>query len=240
MKKILLSSTILIFVVLACQNNKKNNFSENQENEKKMNYEPLIIEKFDTIKLLVPEKEFGKTLIEAMWLRKSTREYDETKMLSLKQISDLMWVTNGINRPGETTRNRTVPSAMAKYPIQTYAVLANGIYYYCPILHALIPYLEGDFRKLTGGQDFVEKAPLNIVMFADYSVYNMPERTLTEERKLWYAALDAAHSCQNIYLYCASEGLSTVERAMAPENICETFKLNENHRFIVAQTVGFN
>lgn len=239
MKKIVLLSTILTFTLLSCQNKVQTKASENKSNENEANYEPLIIDKFDTIKLLTPEKVFGKSLMEAMWLRKTSRSFDANKMLSLRQLSDLMWVTNGINRPDDSTRNRTVPSAMAKYPIQTYAVLANGIYFYSPFEHILIPYIEGDFREQTGGQPFVGIAPLNIVMFADYSVYNIPDREMTEEQKIWFASLDAAHSCQNIYLYCASEGLNTVERAMAPANICKTFNLNENHRFIVAQTIGF-
>ncbi|MDR2836538.1 MAG: SagB/ThcOx family dehydrogenase [Bacteroidales bacterium] len=243
MKNYFLIITIFASILISCQGNKSEQKTDDSESKAVCPTDvndnlPMEITSFDTIKLLTPKTKFGKTLMEAMWLRKTSREYSE-KMLSLRQLSDLMWVTNGINRPDDATRNRTVPSAMAKYPIQTYAVLANGIYFYNPEQNLLIPYLEGDFREQTGGQPFVGTAPLNIVLFADYSVYEDPNRQMDDIKKLWFAALDAAHSCQNIYLYCASENLSTVERAMAPENICEIFKLNENHHFIIAQTVGF-
>lgn len=199
---------------------------------------PLSLESFDTIKLLMPEKQYGKSLMECIWARKSDREFSD-KMLSLRQLSDIMWVSYGINRPDEETRNRTVPSAMALYPFEVYVSLPNGIYFYNVTKHVLEPRVEGDFRKNTGAQSFVEQAPVNICMFVNYDIYDAKKIEISNDKKLILFSLDAAHSCQNIYLYCASEGLNTVERAMAPENINEIFNLGENYKFIVAQTIGY-
>jgi SagB-type dehydrogenase family enzyme len=214
----------------------KNNKENTQTQEKSVVHEPLKLDKFETIKLIKPDNTGGKTLMETLHLRKSDREFDK-KNLSLKHLSDILWVANGINR--EDIGKRTVPSAMAKYPIKTYAVMENGIYYYDPAKHQLEPVVEGDHRKLSGLQDFVYDAPLNIVFIADYNVYE-GERPVPQDRRLYLAALDAAHCCQNIYLYCASEGLRTVERAGAKsDELIKILNLDENHQFVVAQTVGY-
>lgn len=240
-------NNFLLFVIIICFiscNNLNKTERDIQENiqetdiiDANIDSNPFVLDKFDTIKLLTPQKKYGKSLMECIWERKSNRSFSIT-MLSLQQLSDLMWVTYGINRLNDSTRNLTVPSAMALYPLEVYAVLSNGIYSYDIENHLLIPYMKGDFHETTGEQPFVKNAPLNIVIFADFEKYDEKYDQMTDERKLYLASLDAAHCCQNIYLYCASEGLNTVERAMAPSNICEIFKLSDKHLFIIAQTVG--
>src|SRR5665647_2709987 len=80
---------------------------------------PMVLSTFDTIKLLAPDTLGGKPLMQAIAHRKSDREFD-TRNISLKHLSEILWVTNGINR---SNGKRTVPSAMGFYPLQTYAVL---------------------------------------------------------------------------------------------------------------------
>lgn len=196
---------------------------------------PMELTTFDTIKLEVPDTLGGKPLMAVMQQRKSTRKFEE-KNLSLKHLSEVLWVANGVNR---LDGKRTVPSAMALYPLQTYAVLTNGIYYYNPQKHQLEPVVEGDYRNLSGKQDFVYAAPLNIVFIADYKAYD-GERKVPADKRLYLASLDAGHCGQNIYLYCASEGLKTVVRAGAKEKeLLELLKLDENYQFILAQTIGY-
>ncbi len=193
----------MAITIISCQNKDvKNNAENTQPEEKSVVHEPMKLDKFENIKLTKPESTGGKTLMEAMHLRKTDREY-ETGNLSLKHLSDILWVANGVNRP--ESGKRTVPSAMAKYPIKTYVFLENGIYFYNPAEHLLEALVEGDQRALSATENF-SKAPLNVVFIADYSVYEGGERTMPVERMTWLASLDAAHCCQNIYLYCASEG----------------------------------
>jgi SagB-type dehydrogenase family enzyme len=190
---------------------------------------------FDTIKLQAPDTLGGVALMTAMQQRKTNRTFEE-KNLSLKHLSEVLWVANGVNR---ADGKRTVPSAMALYPLQTYAVLSNGIYFYNPQKHQLEPIVEGDYRELSGRQDFVNKAPLNILFIADFKAYN-GERKIPTEKWIYLASLDAGHCGQNIYLYCASEGLKSVVRAGAKEEeLLKVMNLDENYRFILAQTVGY-
>ncbi|MDD3491147.1 MAG: nitroreductase family protein, partial [Paludibacter sp.] len=106
---------------------------------------------FDTIKLQTPDKQGGKPLMSVLKNRKSDREFT-AENLSVKHLSEILWAANGINRENG---KRTVPSAMALYPIQVYAVMANGTCFYNPHKHVLEPVVKGDYRKLAGLQDYV-------------------------------------------------------------------------------------
>jgi SagB-type dehydrogenase family enzyme len=192
-----------------------------------------MLENFEVIKLLPPSLCCQAPLMEAAKNRKTDRVFAEAN-LSLKHLSNVLWMANGVNREDG---KRTVPSAMALYPLDAYVFLTNGIYLYDPAEHQLNPVLEGDFRHLTGLQDFVYTAPLNVVFIANYHRY---ER-VSEDRRLYLAALDAGHCTQNIYLYCAAAGLKAVVRAGAREKeLLETLNLDlAMHQFVVAQTVGY-
>lgn len=187
---------------------------------------------FDVIKLKAPDVNGGKTLLSAMKSRRSDRVF-QNKALSEKHLSELMWAAYGVNREDG---KRTVPSARAMYPLRIYAVTQNGIYLYNPQKHVLEPVKEGDYRKYCGTQPFVATAPLNIVIVSDYSRLG----TMNDQQKAVYSALDAAHCCQNVYLYCASEGLKVVERAMVDDKeLIKQIGLDSNFHFVIAQTVGY-
>ena len=148
--------------------------------------------------------------------------------LPLKHLSEILWVANGVNR---ANGKRTVPSAMAQYPLQTYAVLANGLYFYNPQKHQLEPVVKGDFRSLAGKQIFVDTAPLNLLFIA---------KAKTANSNFNMAMMDSGYCGQNVYLYCASEGLKCVVRAGAKEvELLKAMNLGENYKFILAQTVGY-
>ena len=79
----------------------------------------------------------------------------------------------------------------------------------------------------------------NWIYIANYNVFKGRHETPAEE-KLWLASLDAGHCSQNVYLYCASEGLKCVVRASADKAaLLRLLQLNENYQFIVAQTIGY-
>jgi len=188
---------------------------------------PMELTTFDTIKLLAPDTLGGKPLMQTMQRRHSDRQF-ASRNLSLKHLSEILWAANGINRPNG---GRTVPSAMALYPLQTYVALANGIYFYNPKKHQLEPVVKGDFRNLSGKQPFVETAPVNLLFIAK-------ARSATDKFEM--AMMDSGYCSQNVYLYCASEGLKTVVRAGAKEvELLKVMKLEIGYKFIIAQTVGY-
>jgi SagB-type dehydrogenase family enzyme len=199
---------------------------------------PAVEMKLAVIKLEKLNFEKGMPLMKALKQRKTDREFSDKK-LTAQQLSEVLWAADGVNREDG---KRTSPSAMARYPVDIYAVLAEGVYFYDVAKHELVPVAEGDFRSQTGSQPFVATAPLNVVFVASldrFSDPRRPGREMPDEVKMQWAALEAGCQSQNIYLYCASEGLATVIRGMVDkEKLAPTMKLKPGQVIICAQTVG--
>jgi len=196
-------------------------------------------EGLSTIKLLPPDINSGKSLMQSLKERKTNRSFS-AKKLPVQLLSNLLWAAYGINRP-ESGR-RTAPSAVNWQEIDVYVAMADGLYLYNGKVHSLQPVLEGDLRLKTTGflqpsRNLVSEAPLQLIYVADYS--KMGFYTNEEEKKL-YSAADTGFIAQNVYLYCASEGLATVVRGMIDrDELAKAMKLRGNQRIILAQTVGY-
>ncbi|MDR2921249.1 MAG: SagB/ThcOx family dehydrogenase [Tannerella sp.] len=228
MKKIILSFSILAIVFAGCTDNQVYTPEKTT---------PMELTKFENIKLLAPNIESGAPLMKCMQERKSYREF-APENLSLKHLSEILWVANGINRPEEN--RRTVPAASAIYPLDTYVFLANGVYLYNPQEHVLETVVEGDHRALAGLKPFVETAPLNILLIADFDKFRQSGMPIPAEMYMTLAGADAGHCTQNVYLYCASEGLKSVVRGGVKEKeLLELLHLGESHHVALAQTVGY-
>jgi nitroreductase len=184
------------------------------------------------VTLPVPRSAGGKTLIEALQLRRSTRSYS-TAALSLQTLSDLLWAAFGINRPGG---ERVAPYWRHIMVIDVYLAMANGVWRYDPQAHALQAHCPVDLRKTTGLQDFVAVAPLNLI----YVAHGERMTDITEQARRLYASVDAAFIGQNVYLYCAAEALGTVFRGAVPyEELAKALALPEGQFVTFAQTVGY-
>ena len=194
--------------------------------------------KLTTIKLAAPKLDKGMPLMQALSKRASTRTITDAKLTD-QQLSEILWAADGKNRPDG---HRTAPSAIAKYPVDIYAVLPQGVYLYDVAKHDLVPVAEGDFRKQTGRQDFVYLAPLNLVYVADLDRFKAGSQTgsnLSDEAKFTWAAIEAGAQVQNVYLYCASEGLGAVIRGSVDgAAFAKVIDARPSQRVICAQTVG--
>ncbi|RPJ62045.1 MAG: SagB/ThcOx family dehydrogenase [Acidobacteria bacterium] len=174
--------------------------------------------------------EGGKPLMQALNERKSTRAF-KTEKLPEQVLSNLLWAAWGTNRPDG---KRTAPSAMNRQEIDVYVVSAEGTYMYDAKAHALKPVAAGDLRAQTGGQPFVKDAPLNLVYVADTA-----KMSGGSEQAVWYGAA-AGFISQNVYLYCASEGLATVVRGMVDRDVlARALSLRPEQRIVLSQTVGY-
>lgn len=179
-----------------------------------------------------PRPAGGQPLVETMKLRRSTREYSE-RQLPTQVLSDLLWTAFGINRP---SGDRTAPYWRHVMVIDIYLAMADGVWLYEPKGHGLLPHLKDDLRAQTGQQDFVGTAPLDLVYVAHGE--RMTDVSL-EDRRL-YASVDAGFIGQNVYLFCASEGLGTVFRgAVDQPKLGRALKLPDQQFVTFAQTVGY-
>jgi nitroreductase len=182
--------------------------------------------------LPAPHSQGGKPLIEALRLRRSIREYSE-QPLPPQVLSNLLWAAFGINRP---SGDRTAPYWRHIMVIDIYAVMADGVWLYDPKQHALLPHLSADIRAKTGLQDFVARAPLNLV----YVAHGERMQDIPPEERRLYASVDAGFIGQNVYLFCASEGLATVFRgAVDYDKLNLAMQLGSGQFVTFAQTVGY-
>jgi len=189
-----------------------------------------------SIDLDPPDINRGIPVMNALKNRRSIREI-QSKKLPHYHLSNLLWASDGVNREDG---KRTAPSAMNLNITEIYALLEEGIYFYDHENHRLVQKVSGDFRILAGEQDFIKDAPLDLVYIANLEKAENPERSFpTEQVKLW-AAIEAGHQSQNVYLYCASEGLGTVIRAgMNEKEFCRILNFSERQIFIANQTIGY-
>jgi len=186
------------------------------------------------IQLPPPQTDIGKPLMQALKLRKTSRSFD-SKPLPLQELSNLLWAADGINR--SDSGKRTAPSAMNWQEIDVYVALPDTLYLYDAKANRLTPVVAKDLREATTtGQAFVKDAPVNLVYVADMT------RAMrgSEEDKNFYSAADAGFIAQNVYLYCASQGLATVIRGSVDRaSLAQAMKLRPDQKILLAQTVGY-
>lgn len=185
------------------------------------------------IHLPQPQLEKGRPLMQVLSDRQSNRNFSERE-LPQQELANLLWAANGINR--KDANKRTAPTSMNRQEIEVYVSSRDGLFLYNAQKHALITIHNRDIRSFTGMQGFVAGAPLNLIIVADLE--KMSGKELQE--KMQTAHIDAGYVSQNIYLYCASEGLATVVRgSVERDKLAAEMGLDSNLRIIVAHTVGY-
>ena len=193
---------------------------------------PTFAAQTKTMALPPPRRDGGRPLLLALNLRHSTRAYSN-RALPMQTLSDLLWAAFGVNRP---SGDRTAPYWRHIMVIDIYLAMADGVWLYEPKAHELQFYLPDDIRAQTGSQDFVASAPLNLVYVAHGE--RMQDLKL-EERRL-YSSVDTGFIGQNVYLFCASEGLATVFRgAVDYAKLAGAMKLPDQQFVTFSQTVGY-
>lgn len=185
------------------------------------------------IKLPDPKMTGGRPLFDCLKARQSVREFGPEK-ISLEVLSNLIWAANGINRPD--SGKRTAPSAVNWQDIDIYVATADGLFLYVPKEHALKKILAEDVRAAMGTQEFVKDVPLNLIYVSDYA--KIPRGT--DEDRRFYSGTHTGFISQNVYLFCASEGLATVVRGLIDrEAMSKVMQLRPEQHITFAQSVGY-
>ena len=192
----------------------------------------LAAQALKPVKLPPPQTDGGRPLMQALKDRKSTREFGPGT-LSPQTLSNLLWAAFGINRPDG---HRTAPSALNWQEVSIYVATPEGVYLYDAGENALHPVLAGDYRAATGTQAFVKDAAVNLVYVSDLS---KTSRAAPSDAEM-YTAADVGFISQNVYLFCASEGLATVVRGSVDRPaLAKTLNLQPSQKIILAQSVGY-
>jgi len=201
-----------------------------------------LAEEPKTIQLLKPQPGGGSPLMQLLWKRKSTKEFSP-EPLPVEVLSNLLWAGFGINRPDG---RRTAPSAMNCQDIDIYVILPDGLYLYDAKASQLKLILSEDLRGLVGTQAYVKEAPVNLMYVSDYAKMR---GKIADQIKTFYgstslidlfAGAHAGFISENVYLYCASEGLAAVVRANIDiPALSKAMRLRPDQKIILAQAVGY-
>lgn len=184
------------------------------------------------LKLPSPQMDGGKPLMQALKDRMSSREYSDRK-LSEQTLSNMLWAAFGISR---ADGRRTAPSAKNWQEMDIYVVLPEGAYLWDHAKNVLNPVASGDLRGLTGTQAYVKDAAVNLVYVADYAKAAQPGSLETDI----LTAADTGFISENVYLFCASEGLGTVIRASIDRPaLAKALKLRTDQKITLSQSVGY-
>lgn len=178
------------------------------------------------ITLPAPKTDGGMPLMKAISLRRTARRFKSDE-IPLQTVSSLLYAAWGISSPDG---KRTIPTARNKQNFDVYVLFPAGCYKYDAKNNALVLSVKGDLR----GYAFMR-----------------PEMPLSAPMVLVYVAKDAgmppafndAHAgsaYQDVYLFCASEGLSTVVcGAFDKQKMADAMQLDDDMTVLYTQLVGF-
>jgi len=187
----------------------------------------------DEIALPQPNYDRGKPLMQALLLRHSARAFS-ARELPLQEVANIVWAANGVNR--SDSGMRTAPSAKNWQEIDIYVARQDGLYRYDALRHVLILVVPEDLRSYAGRQRFTAEAPLDLIYVANYDRMDGADRATQD----FYAATDTGFVSQNVYLYCASEGLSTVVLGYVDKPaLAGKMGLTKNQNIILTQPIGY-
>mgnify|MGYP006281293369 CR=1 FL=1 len=152
------------------------------------------------------------SLKEVIKKRRSRRKFTD-EYLDQEELSFLLWATQGMK---DNEHLRTVPSAGARHPFETYLYINRvkgiepGIYRYLPKEHQLLfkyseDNLDDKVKEACKNQKFAKESAVVFIWTV------IPYRTEWRYDILSHKviALDAGHLCQNLYLASESIGAGT-------------------------------
>ena len=199
--------------------------------------------KFPIIALPKPEQsDLGRgdlrTIIEQ---RTSIRRYTEDA-ISLDELSYLLWLTQGVkNILPNTLTMRTVPSAGARHPFETWLSinrvesLIPGLYHFEASSHELEQVRLGDEfnQQLTQANLNQQQVATSAVTFIWVA---HPYRTSWRygSRAYRYIYLDAGHVCQNLHLAAESIGCGVCAiGAYDDDAVNQLLELDGEEQFVI-------
>ena len=190
-----------------------------------------------------PEKDGGKSVLAALWERKTNRNISPEN-LPLQVLSNLLWAAFGVNRDNEPYGGpgRTAASASNSQEIDLYVALPEGVYLYEAVPHRLSPVAAGDFRARSGRRA-TASAPVNIFYVVDLAKYSkapFQEPGLKDSdivKSYYYVATGLIAG--NVYLFAASQGLASHFHNCDKDNTLKDFKLRPEQHVLYAHTVGY-
>jgi SagB-type dehydrogenase family enzyme len=160
----------------------------------------------DGVRFLGPADELGEAeLLDAIGRRGSVRDVTG-EPLTDRQLAALLWSAQGVSAPSGA---RTVPSAGALYPLETYVVTPQEVLRYVPASASVEvradPKAKGAITEVIAGSPAVPAYAIVIIT-------GVPARITGKyaDRGIRYMWMEAGHAAQNLLLAAAAMGLGAV------------------------------
>jgi len=178
---------------------------------------------------MLPSPDLQSAFLQIVQKRHTSREYGD-KVPDRQMLSSLLWAAYGTNRPDG---KRTAPSAHDWQYIDVYVADRVGVYRFDAKQHDLELVKAGDFRSKTGEGT----APVSLVYVSDSRKFGTDT---SDELKLLYGAATTGAIAQNVYLFCAANGLNTGVRAdIDRPTLHGAIGLAPEQKILLAQSVGY-
>jgi hypothetical protein len=204
------------------------------------------------IELPKPRCEGIKTVWASLWERKTTRDMREER-LPPQVLSNLLWAAFGVNRvDGPMGRTgRTAPSGLNLQCVDIYVALPEGVCLYEAIPHRLSPVVAQDVRSMTSRRPQAGTAPAVLIYVANADIEmqlppgaqppkgHPPGEPVTLAIFPCVGEVDAGFIGQNVYLFCASEGLAAWFFATDREGLAKAMNLRPTQKVLYCQAVGY-
>ncbi len=166
-----------------------------------------------------PRTEGGAPLWTILSKRRSVRDFDPRRPVADHQLSQMLWAAQGITARQFGYQFRTVPSAGALYPVETYVVvnsvegIPQGVYHYNVQGRCLEQLRRGDYRVTIARAALDQEigCEANLV-FAWTAVFERCKWKY-RQRAYRYLYLDAGHIAQTVALAAVALGLGSCQIA---------------------------
>lgn len=190
------------------------------------------------LQLPEPYKKGGVSLSEALSNRRSMR-YFVYETIDDQMTSNLLWSACGVSSikgDGDDMKYLfTNPTASNHQEVSVYAFMEKGTFLYAPKSNELLQLDDKDHRKELSQMPMVKKAAITLCLVSD--VDKMVHHTDTVRQQL-YSSMDTGYVSENIYLFCAANGLATCACGLIDrERIKEILGLT-NARVMLVHPIG--
>ena len=188
----------------------------------------------ENIRLPEPEKSGGMSLLEALTLRRTVREFAD-KDFNMQELSNLLYAAGGVNRPDGKL---VYPVGMGVQDTVIYVIMRDGVYEYDASSHSLEQIEWGDHRaECNTHNEFAGKASVNLIY-----VHNLDAWQNVKVPKEAAVRMGMYHSgaiMQNVYLYAAAQNWNNcVQGSFDEARLRELLKLKDSQTIMLLHSVG--
>lgn len=195
------------------------------------------------VELPQPSTEGGAPIWDILSQRRSERDFPG-RPVAAQELSQILWASQGITAEQFGYKFRTVPSAGALYPVETYIVvndvegIPQGVYHYNVSEHCLEQVKEGDYRVTIARAALDQKIAYDANVVFVWTAVLERCKWKYKQRAFRYIYLDAGHIAQTVAMAAVALGLGSCQiAALYDEEVNDLLGVDGNDETAIYITV---